>query len=150
MMKGIVTRVSVSTDGMPKHAVLQAMFTPNGVEGDKQRVKKIHGGPDRAVCLYSEELYQWLRENDVTVSAGDLGENVTTSGFDLQALKPGDQMRIGACEIQITTVREPCSQLKKWSAQLPKLMLGRSGWVARVNKAAVVRQGDAIEVITPV
>jgi MOSC domain-containing protein YiiM len=148
-MNGIVKRVSVSTTGMPKHALLQAMVTPGGVEGDKQRVKKIHGGPDRAVCLYSEELYQWLRDNHVQVFAGDLGENITTCGFDLLSLRVGDRVSIGQCEIQITAVREPCSQLKKWSPRFPELILGRSGWVARVTKSAVVRTGDLIEVLTP-
>jgi MOSC domain-containing protein YiiM len=149
IMQAVVTRVSVSTTGMPKHAVLQAMVTPGGIEGDKQRNLKHHGGPDRAVCLYSEEHYQWLRNNDVKVRAGDLGENITTQGIDLDALQPGDRLRIGDCEIQITKVRAPCDQLKQWSEKLPQLMVGRSGWVARVNRAAIVLPGDAIEIIKP-
>jgi MOSC domain-containing protein YiiM len=58
---------------------------------DRQRIAKIHGGQNRAVCLYSEELYQWLGEQDVSVSNGQLGENVTTRGPDLSALKARDR-----------------------------------------------------------
>ena len=147
-MPAIVTRVSVSTTGMPKHAVLQAWVTPEGVDGDKPRLAKIHGGPMRAVCLYSEELYQWLREKNVHVQAGDLGENITTSGIDLDALKPGDRLKIGDCEIEITGVRVPCSQLKEWSPDLPQIIVGHSGWVAKVNRAAIVRPGDGVEVVS--
>ncbi len=34
-----------------------------GLEGDEQAEKKIHGGPDRALCHYPREHYaDWIRE----------------------------------------------------------------------------------------
>src|SRR5688572_14362535 len=118
---------------MPKQPVLHARVTAGGVEGDRQRNLKYHGGPDRAVCLYSEELYDELRDAGVDMAAGSVGENFTTRGLDLRALAKGDRLRVGdSCVIELTNVRVPCRQLKMWDPDLPELIVGRSGWVARV------------------
>ena len=147
-MHGTLVQVNVSAGGMPKLPVLAARVTRAGIEGDRQRNRKYHGGPDRAVCLYSEELYAWLREQGVHVPAGSVGENVTTRGIDLQRLSKGDRLRVGAeCVIELTDVRVPCSQLKKWDVDLPELIVGRSGWVAKVVEEGVVRADDVIELI---
>ena len=81
------------------------------------------------------------------VKPGDVGENFTTRGLDLQKLAKGDRLKIGdACVIEITGVRVPCHQLKKWDVELPELIVGRSGWMAKVITEGVVRPGDTIEV----
>ena len=49
-MTGTLVQLNVSRGGMPKEAVLQARVTKEGVEGDKQKNRKFHGGPDRAVA----------------------------------------------------------------------------------------------------
>lgn len=147
-MKGQLASLNVSPGGMPKRPVESAAVSREGVAGDWQRNRKYHGGPDRAVCVYSEELYAWLREQGVNVSAGDIGENFTTRGLDLLKLAKGDRLKVGSeCVIEITNVRIPCSQLKKWDADLPELIVGRSGWVAKVVAEGEVKAGDAIEVL---
>lgn len=145
VVAAILSQINISDGGMPKLPVLQARVTVNGLVGDRQRVRKYHGGPDRAVCLYSEELYAWLRDYGVNVSAGQLGENFTTRGLDLGALKPRDRLRAGQCVIEITKVREPCSQLRRWDPDLPEIIVGRSGWVARVIEEGLICPGDPIE-----
>ena len=144
-MSALLVQVNVSSGGMPKLPVLQAQVTVNGIIGDRQCIAKIHGGPDRAICLYSEELYQWLGEQGVAVTHGQLGENFTTRGLDLATLKTGDRLRVGVCVIEIAKVREPCSQLKKWDVDLPEIIIGRSGWMAKVIEEGIVRPGDPIE-----
>lgn len=146
-MPAVVAQINVSEGGMPKLPVLQAQVTVNGIVGDRQRTPKIHGGPNRAICLYSEELYQWLRKQGVPVVAGQIGENFTTRGLDLATLHIGDRLRIGGCIIEITKVRVPCYQLKKWDPDLPKIIIGRSGWMARVIQEGIVRPQDPIEPI---
>jgi MOSC domain-containing protein YiiM len=134
---------------MPKQPVLQARVTAGGVEGDRQRNLKYHGGPDRAVCVYSEELYDELRDAGVDMAAGSVGENITTRGLDLRTLAKGDRLRVGdACVIELTDVRVPCRQLKMWDSDLPELIVGRSGWVAQVVTEGLVRPGDPIEKVT--
>jgi MOSC domain-containing protein YiiM len=145
--EALVVQVNISPGGMPKFAVLSARVTHGGVEGDRQRSRKYHGGPDRAVCIYSQELYAWLAEQGINVAPGQIGENFTTCGLDLQKLSKGDRLRVGgSCVVEITEVRVPCSQLKKWDADLPELIVGRSGWMAKVIEEGTVRPGDHIAI----
>jgi MOSC domain-containing protein YiiM len=146
-MKGVLTQLNVSQGGIPKLPIAEARVTAEGVAGDWQRNRKYHGGPDRAVCIYSEELYEWLRESGVDLVNGAVGENFTTRGIDLNQLDVGDRLRVGACVIEITRVRVPCSNLKKWDVDLPEMIVGRSGWVAKVVEEGIVKPGDAIEVM---
>ncbi|MGQ7173863.1 MOSC domain-containing protein, partial [Escherichia sp. R-CC3] len=40
----------------------ELMLTELGLEGDEQAEKKVHGGPDRALCHYPREHYlYWAR-----------------------------------------------------------------------------------------
>src|SRR5689334_20078587 len=147
-MAGIVVQLNVSKGGMPKLPVLFARVTRDGIEGDWQKNRKYHGGPDRAICIYSEELYAWLREQGIDLVNGSVGENFTTCRLDLLALRVGDRLRVGEeCVVEITKVRVPCHQLKKWDADLPELIVGRSGWMAKVVEEGVVKAGDGIEVV---
>jgi MOSC domain-containing protein YiiM len=146
-MTALLAQLSVSNGGIPKRPVLFARVTRFGVEGDAQKNLKYHGGPNRAVCLYSTELYAQLRDEGFDVAGGSFGENFTTTGIDLNALAKGDRLRVGDCLVEITDVRVPCSTLKKCDARLPKAIVGRSGWVAKVLEEGVVRTGDAIAVV---
>jgi len=143
-LHGQLAQLNISGGGMPKLPVAEAMVTVDGVQGDWQKNRKYHGGPNRAICIYSEELYQGLRDSGVNVSDGDIGENFTTRGLNLQHLKKGDRLKVGECVIELTDIRVPCFQLKKWDVDLPELIVGRSGWVAKVVKEGMVKQGDAI------
>ena len=145
-MTARVVQVNVSDGGMPKLPVLCARVSEDGVEGDWQKGRKYHGGPGRAVCLFSEELYAELRAEGVDASNGAFGENFTTRGLDLKTLSVGERFRVGqSCVIEITDVRVPCGQLKKWDDRMPKLIVGRSGWMAKVVREGVVKPGDPIE-----
>ena len=142
-----LAQLNVSPGGMPKLPVQAARVTSHGVQGDHQRNKKYHGGPNRAVCIFSEELYDWLRDKGIDLKNGTVGENFTTRGLDLNSLDKGDRLRVGDCLIEITDVRVPCHQLARWDADLPELVVGRSGWVARVIEEGEVKPGDAIELL---
>jgi len=145
-MHGVLAQLNTSDGGMPKLPIAEAMVTVDGVSGDCQKNRKYHGGPNRAICIYSEELYEGLRDDGVKVKSGDIGENFTTRGINLQHLKKGDRLRVGECVIELTDIRVPCHQLNKWDADLPELIVGRSGWVAKVVKEGLVKQGDEIAV----
>jgi MOSC domain-containing protein YiiM len=147
-MTGTLLQLNVSKGGMPKLPLLFARVTPGGVDGDRQRNKKYHGGPNRAVCIYSTELYDRLRSLGIDLVPGSVGENFTTTGIDLQRLSKGSRLKVGAeCIVEITDVRIPCSSLKKWDADLPELIVGFSGWVAKVVSEGDVRAGDPINVL---
>ena len=147
-MPPTLVQINVSNGGMPKISVAEAKMSRDGVAGDWQNNRKYHGGPDRAVCLFSQELYAWLAEqHGINLPPGSVGENFTTIGVDLQALNKGDRLRVGQCVIEITEVRVPCKSLLQWNSKLPHVIKGHSGWVAKVIKEATVRPGDVIELL---
>lgn len=144
-MKGTLEQLNTSGGGMPKTPILAARVTTEGVPGDWQKNRKYHGGPNRAICLFSKELYDELAAEGAKMEAGSVGENFTTVGIDLRELQNGDRLRVGQCVIELTDIRVPCSNLNKWHPDLLKMIKGRSGWVAKVVTEGDVKPGDEIE-----
>ena len=64
--------------------------------GSWSQDRKHHGGPDRAVCLYSLERILALQEEGHPIYPGAAGENLTLTGLDWEALQPGMTLRLGA------------------------------------------------------
>jgi len=144
-LQGTVLAVCLGPGGIPKHAVDSAEIGLLGLVGDKQRFQ-FHGGPNRAVCLFSIEDYRALQKDGVAVEPpGAFGENVLTSGLDFTQLRPDDELVIGDdVRLALHDVREPCKTLKSVDARFPNLMLGRSGFVCRVLCGGTVRAGMKI------
>src|SRR5690349_4183315 len=72
--------LNVSNGGVPKLPVPSCDVRPSGIAGDRQRDHRYHGGPQRAVSLYSLELLEALRAEGHPVAPGALGENLTLAG----------------------------------------------------------------------
>ena len=107
-----VAQISVSAGGVPKRAVSAACVTARGIEGDVQRNRRLHGGPDRAVCLYSLDRIRSLQAAGHPITPGSIGENLTLEGMDWDAVVPGVRLRLGAeVVIQITDYTPPCSNI---------------------------------------
>lgn len=112
----------------------------SGVSGDFIGDREHHGGSSQAVYLVAvEELDHWAGELERTLSPGAFGENVTTEGIDLDALRLGTRLRIGETELEIRVPREPCATFVRH--------MGVRGWVKRF--AARGRTGAYCAVITP-
>src|SRR5215207_10611160 len=93
---GHVIQINVNPKGgVPKHPVASARVTASGVAGDKQRNRRFHGGPQRAVSLYSHEHIQALQGEGHPITPGSTGENLTIGGLDWTTLQVGDQLQIG-------------------------------------------------------
>ena len=76
------------------------------------------------------------------------GREFVEANATLQGLPdPASATQRAIAEVELTDVRVPCSNLKKWDADLPELIVGRSGWVAKVIDEAEVKSGDSIEVV---
>ena len=124
-----------------------------GLEGDDQANKKLHGGIDKAICVYPSEHYGFWKEElgNPGLSFGDFGENLTTAGLMEGDIHLGDRLRIGSTEIVATQPREPCITLnarldrKDISARIRKS--GRSGFYFSVVKEGIIKNGDSIECI---
>lgn len=142
---GRVLAVCIGTGGIPKRPVASARVGASGIEGDGHRYP-LHGGADRAVCLFSVEDCRALERDGVVVGApGTFGENLLVEGLRFQELRAGDLLEVGAgVVLEIFDVREPCGTLKKIDRRLPNLLVGRSGFVCRVRAGGELRPGQAV------
>jgi MOSC domain-containing protein YiiM len=167
----VVTAVSRSdTHGPPKsNRDGITLLAGIGVEGDVHagktikhvsRVKRDATQPNlRQVHLIHAELHDELRAGGFEVAPGQMGENITTRGIDLLGLPRGTLLRLGGeAVVEVTGLRNPCSQLDKIQPGLMKATLDRDADGELVYKAGVmgvvaaggeVRAGDAIEVELP-
>jgi MOSC domain-containing protein YiiM len=103
-----VVSINRSDGGVPKIATPEAFVSVDGVEGDHQRDRRFHGGPDRALCLYSMDLIEALRREGHPIGPGTAGENVTIAGLDWSTMIPGARLSLGPVEIEITGFASPC------------------------------------------
>ncbi len=114
---GRVAQISISPGGVPKLPVPAATVGPLGLVGDGHRNHRHHGGPTRAVCLFSLEQIRALQAEGHPIAPGVTGENLTTEGIDLGALHPGDRLAIGETVVlEITTEAIPCANLTPYFA----------------------------------
>lgn len=62
MLGSIAGLYAAPKGGVPKPLVEELLVQLNGCVGDFQRDKKHHGGPDKAVCLFSLEVIRHLHK----------------------------------------------------------------------------------------
>jgi MOSC domain-containing protein YiiM len=140
-----------------------------GVEGDahlgatvkhRSRVARDPSQPNlRQVHLIHAELHDELKERGFVVSAGQMGENVTTRGVDLLGLPTGARLHLGeTAVVEVTGLRNPCAQLDRVQPGLMGATLERGQDGSLVRKAGImaivlaggdVRPGDSIRVELP-
>ncbi len=108
---GILLSINTSGGGVPKVPRHEAHVTAGGVEGDRQRDRRFHGGPDRAVCLYWFDLIRALQAEGHPISVGQAGENLTVMGVDWHAVGPGTRLTIGGVRLLVTSFTVPCRNL---------------------------------------
>lgn len=149
---GRVVQVNLNPQGgVPKYAAPRAEVMFEGVLGDKQRDRRYHGGPLRAVSLYALERIDALRAEGHPIAPGSTGENLTISGLDWTLLQPGDRLQIGEwVELEITSYAAPCSNIEASFCNGEFKRIGQKtnpGWsrlYARVLSEGEVRPGDLV------
>jgi MOSC domain-containing protein YiiM len=166
-----VTAVSrKASHGVDKpNQLLIRLVEGRGVEGDahhgatvrhRSRVRVNPSQPNlRQVHLLHAELHDELAEQGFIITAGRMGENITTRGVDLLGLSRGARLRLGPeAMVEITGLRNPCVQLERLAPGLMAACLGRGPGGEPVRKAGVmavvirggeVRAGDPIVVEPP-
>ena len=150
---GHVVQINVNPQGgVPKHRVPSAEVTKHGVAGDRQRDLRLHGGPQRAVSLYSYERIQALQAEGHMIAPGTAGENLTIGGLDWDAIQIGHRLRIGEqLWIEITNYVTPCNNIVDSFADgvfkriSQKVHPGWSRLYAQVLSEGTVREGDPVE-----
>lgn len=118
----------------------------------------------RQVHLLHAELLEHLGARGFAVTAGQLGENITTRGLYLLGLPTGTRLHLGAGQlgaeavVEVTGLRNPCAQLDGFQPGLLAAVLDRGSGGTLFRKAGVmgvvlsggeVRPGDGITAYLP-
>jgi MOSC domain-containing protein YiiM len=149
---GRVAQLNASTGGVPKLPVDAADIGLRGLEGDRQAARQHHGRPWQALCLWSAEVIDRLRAEGHPLRPGNAGENVTISGIDWTALRPGVRMAIGEALVETSLWATPCSKNAQWFAgrDFDRMHHERERGVSRIYawvlEPGAVRTGDAVVV----
>jgi MOSC domain-containing protein YiiM len=167
MTGGRITAVSRHEEyafSKPNHSSL-TLLAGIGVEGDVHAGETIRHQfrmtyePDlpnlRQVHLMHEELFDELALKGYEVSAGQLGENITTRGVDLLGLPTGTLLRLGdQAVLEVTGLRNPCAKINDFQQGLLGEMFAidpgsgeftfKAGIMAVVRAGGTVRPGDPV------
>lgn len=169
--EGVVAAVSLSPDhrfSKPLQTGIR-LLAGLGVEGDahlgvtvkhRSRVAKNPTQPNlRQVHLIHAELFDELKTAGFDISAGSIGENITTRRIDLLGLPRGARLHLGSTAIvEVTGLRNPCRQLNDYRPGLMQAVLGRDAAGNLIRKAGImaivladgeVAPGDKIRVAMP-
>lgn len=153
--------------GIDKYAVSSLSLRPpgpkvgglgSGVVGDHIGDRRFHGGDNKAVYLFArEELDRWERELERPLRSGVFGENVTTTGLEVDELLVGSVLAVGdpaapGAVLRVAGPRIPCRTfaghlgerqwIKRFSAR------GRTGAYCAVEVSGEIRTDDALTVTT--
>lgn len=151
---GILQSINVSNGGVPKLPREWAQVRPGGVEGDRQDDRRFHGGPNRAVCLYSLDLIEALQGEGHPIVPGSIGENLTIQGLDWLQVRPEARIEIGEVLLEVTKATSPCHKIAAsfhdgvFARVSQKVHPGWSRFYARVLREGLITVGDRV-VLTP-
>jgi MOSC domain-containing protein YiiM len=143
--------LQISNGGVPKLPIREALVTASGLAGDAQRNTRVHGGPERALCLYSLEAIVQLQSKGHPIYPGSIGENVTIAGLDWPALSLGDRLVLADDVIvEISSYTLPCQNIaasflhNDFSIVSPKRNQSLSRLYVRVLQGGLLRVGQPV------
>jgi MOSC domain-containing protein YiiM len=83
-----------------------------GLAGDAQADRRVHGGPEKALHQYPPGHYAALARSFPDAATGlvpgSMGENLSVPGWDETNICVGDIFRLGDARIQVSQPRSPC------------------------------------------
>jgi MOSC domain-containing protein YiiM len=125
----------------------------DGLAGDGHADLENHGGPDKAVLVYSEEHSErWRRELFPDgLPPGAFGENFTVQGLTEANVCVGDVFDVGSARVQVSQPRQPCwKQNRRYALNdlvVRIVRTGRTGWYLRVLREGLVEAGDVMTLL---
>ncbi|MBC7931611.1 MAG: MOSC domain-containing protein [Rubrivivax sp.] len=153
-MDGRIFQLNLSDGGVPKLAVREAFLTTEGLEGDRQRDLRYHGGPERALCLFGLERILELQAEGHPIFPGSVGENVTVVGLDWSRLKHGARLALGdEVIVEISSHAAPCKIIAESFAGhefkriSQKVFPGESRLYARVLQTGRLAIGQTVKLL---
>ena len=110
-----------------------------GVVGDKFYGKDMN----RLILITSLDAYKMVKEKDIDIEHGSLGENILVDG-SIKNLKLGDRFNVGDVTLEITQNCTLCNGLSKINSKLPKLLKDDRGVFAKAVTCGRIKKGDIV------
>ncbi|TWU33926.1 MOSC domain-containing protein [Novipirellula artificiosorum] len=142
------------TSGFLKESITELLWLgTTNLQGDAQADLVHHGGPHKAVCVYSAVHYPyWRKQLQLPdLLGGDFGENFTVAALRECDVCIGDTFTIGDCVVQVSQPRQPCWKLaRRWGIKdlaLQVQQTGFTGWYFRVLTEGHVQRGMELRLV---
>ncbi|OAS24393.1 MOSC domain-containing protein [Paenibacillus oryzisoli] len=141
------------TTGIYKTPVSSSLFVSKiQMDGDGQADLTVHGGVDKAICVYPEEHYAyWESLRGHKLEAATFGENLTIRGLQEHEVHIGDTFAIDEVIVQVSQPRQPCHKLAKrmdWpEATLYVQETGYTGYYFRVLKEGFIAPDSKMKLV---
>jgi len=154
--------------GLPKQQTSQITLVEDwGVQGDYHAGKTVRhrylarkdpGRPNnRQVLLVDMVIHKMVREKGIQLEPGDLGENILLEGIDLMALPVGTRLQVGSAILELTEIRDPCSQLDGVHPGLHRAVeirtaddiQSQAGMLGVIIRGGVIRPKDTVQLFRP-
>ena len=120
--------------------------------GDDQADRVAHGGPDKVVYAYAiEDARWWEKQIGRPLAYGELGENLTTEGVEVNDALVGERWQVGTALLEVSEPRVPCWRLgvrmndKLFPRQFTAAL--RPGPYFRLIAEGSIGAGDEIRVV---
>ncbi|MHB1988968.1 MAG: MOSC domain-containing protein [Acidimicrobiales bacterium] len=152
--RAVLRQVNVSPGGVPKLPINEAAIAWRGIIGDAHREPKHHGHAWQALCLWSVEVIEALRQEGHPIDMGYAGENLTIAGLDWERVRTGVRIEIGDVVAEVTVPSVPCRKNAAWflggkfTRMSHSLHPGWSRWYACVLRPGTVRPGDEVRALS--
>lgn len=150
---GRIFQINRSRGGVPKIAIESCELEKSGLLDDNQRNINLHGGPERALCLYSLDKILKLQTEGHPVFPGALGENITISGLRWESVVPGVRLSTNRdIRILITSFTSPCRTIENYFKEMQYSRISQKinpGWsrvYAEVLQGGMLKIGDSIRI----
>jgi len=135
--------------------IMPAWIGKEGLSGDAQADRRVHGGPDKALHQYPLAHYDRLaaafpEAKDLLVP-GSIGENLSVPGWDETNICIGDKFLLGDAVIEVSQPRNPCWKIdhRYGVAGMAKLIddEGITGWYFRVIEEGSIEPNCPFELM---
>lgn len=128
------------------------LVNKEGLIEDNQSDKEVHGGEQRALCIFTQGSYDFFKEkHHIELPTCALGENITLLDCDDKDICLADQFSCGEAIFEVSQPRQPCwiissiLGIKNLTALIVKE--GRSGFYLRVIKEGKISKDNEFKLI---
>lgn len=137
----IIAVCSAPEKGMIKKDIEEGILVEGlGLLGDAHA-----GFAHRQISLISMEDIKTMMAKIPSLVPGNFAENLTTEGFDLEALKIGDLIKAGETLLEVSQIGKECHHGCEVFKQVGECIMPKKGIFTKVIKGGKVKKGDIID-----